>query len=162
MLLDTGAVRYELDRHEHGALVDGVTLLPPHVPHDGRSAHPTGFHKRVLYLDDSVLPHELIGKAVDTPMLVDPLLRQRVHQLHLAMEDPFEASSRLALITERLEHHFAGRSPVRYPDPALADRLRQLLDASLPAGISLAEASVELQTSPTHLVRAFSRRFGLP
>jgi hypothetical protein len=28
MLLDTGAVRYELDRHEHGALVSGVTLLP--------------------------------------------------------------------------------------------------------------------------------------
>lgn len=162
MLIDTGAVRYELDRHEHGALVDGVTLLPPHVPHDGRSAYPTGFHKRVLYLDDAVLPHELIGKAVDTPMLVDPLLRQRVHQLHLALEDPFEASSRLALITERLTHHFAGTSPAVHADPTLADRLRQLLDASLPTGISLAEASVELRTSPTHLVRAFSRRFGLP
>lgn len=92
MVLDTGAVRYELDRHEHGALVDGVTLLPPHVPHDGRSAHPTGFHKRVLYLDDSVLPSDLIGKAVDTPMLPDPLLRHRVHQLHLALDEPFEAA----------------------------------------------------------------------
>ncbi|GGU51517.1 AraC family transcriptional regulator [Lentzea flava] len=162
MLLDTGAVRYELDRHERGALVSGVTLLPPHVPHDGRSAHPAGFHKRVLYLDGSVLPEELIGKAVDTPMLVDPLLRQRVHQLHLALDDPFEASSRLALITERLTHHFAGTSPVVHADPTLADRLRQLLDASLPSGISLAEASERLQTSPTHLVRAFSRRFGLP
>ena len=162
MVLDTGAVRYELDRHEHGALVDGVTLLPPHVPHDGRSALPTGFRKRVLYLDDSALPSDLVGKAVDTPMLPDPLLRHRVHQLHLALDEPLEASSRLALITERLAHHFAGTTPVVHADPTLADRLRQLLDASLPAGITLAEAAAQLQTSPTHLVRAFSRRFGLP
>ncbi|MFD5824737.1 AraC family transcriptional regulator [Lentzea sp. NPDC060358] len=162
MLLDTGAVRYELDRHEHGALVDGVTLLPPHVPHDGRSAHPAGFHKRVLYLDDSVLPPDLVGRAVDTPMLVDPLLRGRVHQLHLALDEPFEAASRLALITERLTHHLAGTEAARHADPTLADRLRQLLDASLPDGITLSAAAQELQTSPTHLVRAFSRRFGLP
>ncbi|MDX3656669.1 AraC family transcriptional regulator [Streptomyces sp. ID05-26A] len=162
MVLDTGAVRYELDRHEHGALVSGVTLLPPHVPHDGRSAHSTGFRKRVLYLDDSALPVELIGKAVDTPMLPDSLLRQRIHQLHLVLDEPFEAASRLSLITERLRHHFAGTAPVVHSDPTLADRLRQLLDASLPSGITLAEAAAELQTSPTHLVRAFSRRFGLP
>lgn len=162
MVLDTGAVRYELDRHEHGALVSGVTLLPPHVPHDGRSAYPTGFRKRVLYLDDSALPSDLIGKAVDTPMLPDPLLRHRIHQLHLVLDEPFEAASRLSLITERLRHHFAGTAPVVHADPTLADRLRQLLDASLPSGITLAEASLELQTSPTHLVRAFSRRFGLP
>lgn len=162
MLLDDGAVRYELDRHEHGALVSGVTLLPPHVTHDGRSAVPTGFRKRVLYLDDTVLPDELIGKAVDTPMLVDPVLRQRVHQLHLALEDPFEASSRLALIAERLTHHFEGTTAALYADPTLADRLRDLLDASLPDGITLAAAAAQLQTSPTHLVRAFSKRFGLP
>lgn len=162
LLVDTGAVRYELDRHEHGALVNGVTLLPPHVPHDGRSAYPTGFRKRVLYLDDQVLPRALIGRAVDTPMLVDPLLRQRLHQLHLSLEDPFEASSRLALITERITHDFAGTSAVVHADPTLADRLRQLLDASLPAGITLAEAAADLQASSTHLVRAFSKRFGLP
>ncbi|GGM82358.1 AraC family transcriptional regulator [Lentzea pudingi] len=162
MVLDTGAVRYELDRHEHGALVSGVTLLPPHVPHDGRSALSTGFRKRVLYLDDAALPADLIGKAVDTPMLPDPLLRHRIHQLHLVLDEPFEAASRLSLITERLRHHFAGTAPVVHADPTLADRLRQLLDASLPSGITLAEAAAELQTSPTHLVRAFSRQFGLP
>ncbi|HEX8870914.1 MAG TPA: AraC family ligand binding domain-containing protein, partial [Lentzea sp.] len=117
MLVDTGAIRYELDRHEHGALVSGVTLLPPHVPHDGRSAYPTGFHKRVLYLDGEVLPQELIGKSVDTPMLTDPLLRQRLHQLHLSLEDPFEASSRLALITERIRHDFAGTTAAVHADP---------------------------------------------
>ncbi|MGZ3142646.1 AraC family transcriptional regulator [Lentzea chajnantorensis] len=162
LLIDTGAVRYELDRHEHGALVDGVTLLPPHVPHDGRSAHESGFRKRVLYLDGDVLPAGLVGKSVDTPMLVDPLLRRRVDQLHLVLDEPLEAQSRLALITERITHHFAGTAPQVFADPTLADRLRELLDASLPAGLTLAEAAAELQSSSTHLVRAFSRRFGLP
>ena len=31
LLVDTGTVRYDLDRHQHGALGDRVTLLPPHV-----------------------------------------------------------------------------------------------------------------------------------
>jgi AraC-like DNA-binding protein len=66
------------------------------------------------------------------------------------------------LITERLTHHFARTAPVVHADPTLADRLRQLLDASLPGGMTLNAAAQELQTSPTHLVRAFSKRFGLP
>jgi hypothetical protein len=39
LLVDTGAVRYDLERHEHAALGSRVTLLPPGVPHDGRG-HP--------------------------------------------------------------------------------------------------------------------------
>lgn len=35
LIVDDGAVRYDLDRHEHGALDSMVTLLPPSVPHNG-------------------------------------------------------------------------------------------------------------------------------
>ncbi|NUT99873.1 MAG: AraC family transcriptional regulator, partial [Saccharothrix sp.] len=55
LLIDEGTVQFELDHHEHGAIRSRVTLLPPHVPHDGRSATPHGFRKRVLYLDTTVL-----------------------------------------------------------------------------------------------------------
>jgi hypothetical protein len=55
LVIDAGAVRYELDRHEHGALTSLVTLLP----HDGRTtaARPAraGFRKRVVYLEREVL-----------------------------------------------------------------------------------------------------------
>jgi len=30
-----GGFRYDLDRHEHGRLGSVVSLLPPHVPHNG-------------------------------------------------------------------------------------------------------------------------------
>ncbi|XVQ14921.1 AraC family ligand binding domain-containing protein [Spirillospora sp. CA-255316] len=49
LIIDDGAVRFDLDHHEHGVSRPLVTL-PPHVPHDGRAATPRGFHKRVLYL----------------------------------------------------------------------------------------------------------------
>lgn len=42
-----------------------ATSLLPHVPHDGRSASPNGFPKRVLYLDDAILEPSLTGSAVD-------------------------------------------------------------------------------------------------
>ncbi|HEX5946003.1 MAG TPA: AraC family ligand binding domain-containing protein, partial [Acidimicrobiales bacterium] len=49
LLVDEGTVRYALDRHEHGTLTRSITVLPPHVAHDGRPVTPSGFRKRVLY-----------------------------------------------------------------------------------------------------------------
>ena len=69
LIVDDGAVRYDLDRHEHGTPHDTVSLLPPHVPHNGSPATPHGFRKRVLYLDGTHISDELIGAAVDQPDL---------------------------------------------------------------------------------------------
>lgn len=72
LIVDDGAVRYDLDRHEHGTPHDTVSLLPPHVPHNGSPVTPDGFRKRVIYLDTSLLGEDLVGSAVDTPDLRDP------------------------------------------------------------------------------------------
>ncbi|MEU2079769.1 AraC family ligand binding domain-containing protein, partial [Streptomyces sp. NPDC013489] len=79
LIVDDGAVRYDLDRREHGTPGDTVSLLPPQVPHNGSPATPHGFRKRVLYLDLTQLDESFIGAAVDGPDLVDPLLRRRPH-----------------------------------------------------------------------------------
>jgi AraC-like DNA-binding protein len=167
LLVDAGAVTYDLDRHEHAALDSLVTLLPPHVPHDGRAATPAGFRKRVLYLEPAVLGADLIGAAVDHPELTDPVLRHRIHQLHGALAHPgdeLEAHSRLTLITDRLRQHLRRdpAAPRASRDPALAARLRALLDASVPTGLTLADAAATLHAHPAHLVRAFTREYGLP
>jgi AraC-like DNA-binding protein len=170
LIIDAGLVRYDLDRHPHGAMSSLVTVLPPDVPHDGRSVRPGGFRKRVLYLDRELLGDGLVGAAVDGPGLADPVLRRRVHQLHDALvqrTEDLEAASRLTLILERLRGHLdAGQDPgsaapdVR--DPRLARNLRDLLDARIQPGISLDQAAALLHGHPTHLVRAFSREYGLP
>jgi AraC-like DNA-binding protein len=164
LVVDEGAIRYDLDRHEHGALRPGVTLLPPHVAHTGRAATPHGFRKRVLYLDAEVIDTGLIGPAVDAPALDDPVLRTRVHQLHRALETPgtgLEAESRLALIGDRIRQHLRAPAPPPAPDRLAAD-LRDLLDARMVAGLALRDAAAQLHAHPAQLVRAFTRAFGLP
>jgi AraC-like DNA-binding protein len=200
LIVDDGMIRYDLHRHEHGAPHQAVTLLPPQVPHNGRAATSSGFRKRVVYLDLSQLPAALIGRAVDQPVLFDPLLRSRIHQLHLILERPgaeFEAESRLAFVAERLRRHLSPRAASAVRDgtdldgtdlddldldgpgldgpgldgpgldgPAadstdVAHRLRELIDARFREKVTLRQASQEIHAHPAHLVRMFSREFGI-
>ncbi|GGS08017.1 AraC family transcriptional regulator [Streptomyces humidus] len=166
LIVDDGAVRYDLDRHEHGTPHDTVTLLPPRVPHNGSPATSGGFRKRVLYLDTSVLGEDLIGAAVDAPDLRDPVLRRRVGRLHSALARPgdeLEADSRLTLIGERLRGRLRAGRDAALPrrDPALAGRLRELLDERVVQGLTLDEAAGLVQAHPAHLVRAFSAAYGI-
>jgi AraC-like DNA-binding protein len=167
LIVDDGAVRFDLDQHERGALRSEVTLLPPHVPHDGRAATPNGFRKRVLYLDESMLDVDLVGAAVDHPGFRDAPLRRRIDQLHATLAlpgDELEARSRLTLIVDRLLCHLHADDtrPRPRPDGSLARRLRALLDERVPEGLSLDDAAVLLHAHPTHLIRAFTREFGIP
>ncbi|MER7244212.1 AraC family transcriptional regulator [Kribbella sp. NPDC000426] len=168
LIVDEGAVRYDLDHREHGLAQAQVSLLPPHVPHDGRSVLPQGFRKRVLYLaPDRLGGDHLIGAAVDQPEYVDPLLRHRIHQLHGVLRDgkeDLEAQSRLTLIEERLSQHLL-RSVVAPPDRSdsgVAAKLRELLDSKVTDGITLEDAAKVVHAHPAHLVRAFSREYGMP
>jgi len=170
LIVDDGAVRYDLDRHERGTPGGTVSLLPPQVPHNGSPATSDGFRKRVLYLDMTQLDAGYIGPAVDTPDLADPLLRTRVARLHTALADPgdaLEAESRLAFVGERLRGHLrpaaarAGALAGPPPGPGVAGDLRELLDERLDEGITLAEAARLVHAHPTHLVRAFSAAYAI-
>ncbi|HXM58947.1 MAG TPA: AraC family transcriptional regulator [Candidatus Dormibacteraeota bacterium] len=166
-IVDDGAIRYDLGRHSHGSDASMVTLLPPHVVHDGRPATSRGFRKRVLYLDGGVLGEHLIGPAVDRPTFADPALRRSLDAVHPLLggpDDALEAESRLALVVERLRGHLAGRpaAPERAaPGGPLAEQLRALLDAHLLEPLTLAAAGRRLGASPAHLVRCFTRTFGV-
>lgn len=166
LIVDDGMIRYDLHRHEHGALHQAVTLLPPRVPHNGRAATASGFRKRVVYLDFSHLPASLIGPAVDRPVLFDPLLRQRIGQLHIALGEPgaeLEAESRLAFVAERLQRHLRGN--VEPPEASrrtdVAHRLRELIDDKFREKVTLRPAAEAIGVHPAHLVRTFSREFGI-
>src|SRR5262249_49860333 len=144
-----------------------VTLLPPHVPHDGRAATRQGFRKRVLYLEADVFGPDLIGRAVDAPSVRDPLLRDRLDRLHAVPRSPgdrLEAECRFTLVRDRLAGHLRStvdshRGVVSAP---LAQRLRDLLDERIVAGVGLDEAAALLGAHPSTLVRSFTATFGLP
>jgi AraC-like DNA-binding protein len=166
LIVDDGAVRYDLDRHERGTPNDTVSLLPPQVPHNGSPATSHGFRKRVLYLDMTQLDESFIGPAVDGPDLTDPVLRGRIDQLHAALAHPgdaLEAESRLALIGQRLREHLRPRLAAidAVPVRGIAHNLRDLLDERVVEGTTLEQAAHLLHAHPAHLVRAFSTAFGI-
>jgi AraC-like DNA-binding protein len=164
LIVDSGAVGYALERHQHGAVQAAVTLLPPHVPHDGRSVTAGGFRKRVVYLEPDVLDPALIGATVDHPTFADPVLRGGVDQFHRALAHPgdeLEAGSWLVLLTDRIRHQLRP-TPAAAAPAGLAPRLRELIDADVRAGIGLDEAARLLGADGAHLVRTFTRTFGMP
>jgi AraC-like DNA-binding protein len=164
--VDEGSIAYDLERRQRGVEGSKVTLLPPHVVHDGRPAASAGYRKRVLYVGIEVLGEELIGPAVDEPDVLDPSLVRGFRSLHRALgdrSDTLEAESIFALVAGRLgqhlgERHGADEGP---PGGSTAEDLRDLLDARLFASITLAEAARILEVSPAHLVRSFTHRFGI-
>jgi AraC-like DNA-binding protein len=164
LLVDAGGVDYTLDGSRRQAVAGRVTVLPPHVSHDGRSASPGGFDKRVLYVDERWLPARLTGAAVRSPSLTDPALTGAVSALHRCLsgpDEPLEAESRLALVAERITAHLDRRSTPRTGREAgLARRVRDRLDSDDPP--LLIDLARELGTHPSHLVRAFRRAYGLP
>ena len=166
-IVDDGAIRYDLDRHARGAVPSMVSILPPHVVHDGRPATGDGFRKRVLYLETTILGEHLIGRAVDQPVLPDASLRTAVSSLHDALgcvDDLLEADTRLAFVSERIRAALG--EPTRRPStraerPRIddANRLRDYLDARTFEAVTLTAAAADLGSSVTQLARAFSSTF---
>lgn len=168
LIVDEGAIRYDLDHRECFAARSTVTILPPGVPHDGRPAPGTaGFRKREFYLDSSVLPPALAGAAVSQTALRDAPLRAALARLHdrLAqnvMAPGMDAETGLALIAERITGHLTRAArPAAPPSGAVARQLRELLDSRFTGDIRLAEAATALDRTVPHLVRSFTREFGL-
>jgi AraC-like DNA-binding protein len=164
--VDEGAVAYELETRHRGVVGPRVTILPPHVVHDGRAADGDGYRKRVLYVGTDVLGEDLIGRAVDEPDVRDQQLVRGFGSLHRALRDPgdaFEAESIFALVSSRLREHLRDRAVEESPRPRdeVAADLRDLLDERSLESMTLAEAGRILDVSPARLVRCFTRRFGI-
>ena len=135
-IVDEGAIRYDLETRHRGAAGARVTILPPHVVHDGRAATGAGFRKRVLYLGGDILGDDLIGRAVDDPDIEDPSLVQGLRTLHRVLGDPdepFAAETALAGVSIRLRAHLGAvnETVADRPDDEIASGLRDLLDEHL-------------------------------
>lgn len=165
LIVDAGDIRFALDGRDHGSATSSVTVLPPHVAHDGRAGRSGAFVKRVLYLDGTYLGDDLIGHAVDQPTLVDPSVRSLLATSHRALglgHEPLAAEGYLSLAAERLSVRLRRRTPTaERPTVSLADATRDLLDEAVPHGVTLQELAGRLGVSRGHLVRTFTRRFGV-
>jgi len=170
LLVDQGAIRYDLDRRAHGAEPSMVSILPPHVVHDGRPATADGYRKRVIYLEPVVVGESLIGAAVDRPALPDVGLRRAVSELARVLgcvDDALEAEIRLHAVAERIRRSLGAPGPggegtadPRAIDAAL-EAFRAYLDDHLFEPMTIAAAAETLGIGATQLARGFTAAFGI-
>ena len=165
-VVDDGAVRYDLGRHERFADRSTVSLLPPGVVHDGRPGRRGGYRKRAVYLEPDVLGESVVGPSVDAPAIVAPALRGEVLALLDSLtdrNDALEAETRLAFVADGIRASFGRPSehlePIR---PDLGEALRAYLDVRSFEAVTMADAAAALETTTTRLARAFSDTFGIP
>jgi AraC-like DNA-binding protein len=190
LIVDAGAIRYTLDGRNCAAGGETVTILPPGVIHDGRPAPgQRGFRKRELYLPMTFLPAALVGAAVDHTAIRDAPLRRALARLHdcLTRDDrpsddrpsndrpgevgpaawladrgeQLRVEARLSFVAERIAGHLGHCPPRPGPEPHLAGQLRELLDECLAEPVTLGAAAAQLGRSVPHLVRSFTREFGV-
>lgn len=164
LLIDEGAVAYDLDRVAHHASPASITLLPPGVPHDGRSAlDGRGYRKRVLYFESGWLPANAPDAAARRPTIGTADAVAAVRRVHAALRSPGDALAAEHWALEFRRHALAslGTPPPGLPDAPLARRLRRLLDDRLTESFTIAEAAIELGAHPSHLVRVFSQAYGI-
>ncbi|MBF4462501.1 MULTISPECIES: helix-turn-helix domain-containing protein [unclassified Rathayibacter] len=163
MLVDVGAVVYDLGGRERIADSSTATLLPPGVAHDGRAAPGSdGFQKRVAYLDATWAPEDLAGSLVDRPGRSDLLTAtRRAHRALATAGEELAAETALLTLAESI---IAGSKTAAPPagSAVLASRLRDLIESEIVRGVTLAEAARLLGAHPGHLSRSFSSTYGLP
>ena len=130
-IVDDGVVRYDLGRHDRLAEPSMVSVLPPHVAHDGRPARAGGYRKRVIYLEPDVLGEALIGRSIDRPDVRATGLRGEVARLHDALagaDDALDAETRLAFVVERIRASF-GMAQTPGTEPSRPDAADEFLRA---------------------------------
>lgn len=165
LLIDSGAVAYELDHGRHHALPDAVALLPPGVPHDGRPAtRGEGFRKRVLYFESAWLPPSAPSAAALRPTFDGADVLAAVRSIHQALNEPaelLEAEHAALVLRERLLECL--QEPADAPaDSRLAHRLRELLEDRVQETFTIADAAEQLGAHPSHMTRAFTHAYGMP
>lgn len=169
LIVDDGFIGYDVDRHRDRADAGiGVTLLPPHVAHDGHPLTSRGFRKRVVYLEEPVLPERLIGRCVDSPLVLDSSLRQEVSRLDNALSagERLAAESHLAIVSHSLRWHLSGRPAPDRTEVSrrawIAGRARDILDADPVGAPSVEGLAARLGVSAAYLIRAFTKEFAIP
>ena len=75
--------------------------------------------------------------------------------------EQLRVQARLGFVAERIAAHLGHSPPRREPEPHLAGQLRDLLDERLAEPVTLGAGSAQLDRSVPHLVRSFTREFGV-
>ncbi|MGE4085068.1 MAG: AraC family ligand binding domain-containing protein [Vicinamibacterales bacterium] len=171
-----GAERFTCNGREwHAAPLATIIAINPGEVHDGASAGPSGWAYRMAYPSVDVLTRvaaSLTGRAVAPTLrrsaIDDPELARRFVACHERMDlAPDRVAREQALwawladlVMRHADLSVAGAPELDATDARLR-RVRDLIDASPAADLSLEALAAVAGLGPHHLVRSFARAFGM-
>jgi AraC-like DNA-binding protein len=168
--IEAGASRIRYRGHTVSQRAGDVVVIPAREVHTGEADCPEGWSYRMFYL-----PLELMSALgvpehteFEAPTVADPVLAQRVVDVHALLEshvDQLRGQTALAELLQILcaKHSRTHIEPARIePGRALLGRVREYLEEHYAKPISLLELSAVSGVSPFHLSRRFRARYGLP
>lgn len=169
-VIQAGVETFRYRGARHVAPAGSVIVVHPGEAHTGHAAIEGGWRYRMLYPDPGWL-NVACGRA-DTPFFPSPVicddeLAQLLNAAHAAFEgtaSALERESRLLAALTHLTHRHAKRaapSPAA-PGRAALVRIRDFLDASPGANVTLSDLAAQVQLSPFYFARQFRAAFGVP
>jgi AraC-like DNA-binding protein len=175
-LVETGVQRFDLERDLHYTPAGSIFLINPGEAHTGGSGLPGGYVYRTLYPPERLVRDtaaELGATSTVLPSFVKPVITdQRLYEVLLAFH---RSVAELAPTLEQDTHlrHAISLLVCRHTEPGSPDRrfatatratqwAREYLDESYVRDVSLSELALACGSSPFHLARGFTARFGLP
>ena len=176
-VIERGVLEFDY-RGEHVVAPAGsINLANPGEPHTGQAAVESGWTYRMLYVDVEVLravASEMVGKPRDIPffqagVLEDPDLAQRIHTLHILLEQDeiprIEQEAHIVDLLAQVIMRHADDRPTIQPvgrEHQAVRRAREYLDAHYAENITLDDLARVAYLSPYHLTRVFTNEVGLP
>ena len=175
--LSARALKLQYDRHFHdtyafGLILEGVErcgvgrkvhlyepgtvpLFNPGEVHDGGPATEAGWSYRMVYVDTALVEG---GRAFGEPWRRDPASQAAVRKLF----DAIDSGSALG-IDEALQLALDAllEDPLPSPPSPNLDSVRERLDAHCCEALRLRDLCAEAGVSPTRLLRAFEKAYGL-
>ncbi len=139
-----------------------VVLFNAGEVHDGRPGASQGWTYDMVYF-----PHDLVCRLLDTSdcwfdaiSCRDPatmtLAQQALRVSHDADTDSATEESLVTLLTQLMHRHY-----VYEPDPVVAARVREYIDAHAEKPLNVQHFSEISGLSPEHTIRSFRRRYGI-
>jgi AraC-like DNA-binding protein len=176
-----GAARFRSAGHDYVSPRGTIMLIEPEEAHTGGAAASAGWTYRILYPTQSLLRRvaEQLGARPSTEptfrprVIEDPELARALCAAHVAIEQregPLEKESRLLEAFGLLVRRYASAPPRPGRSPSASDgahrsaaeHVRATIDARYASRLTLAELVGVAGVSPFHLVRTFTKAFGLP
>jgi AraC-like DNA-binding protein len=161
-LIEAGAKSFARTRTQHLVGAGEISIVNAGEMHTGSRASEEELRYRGLYVPQALFERSF---AVAQAAICDRALFVALWRASVALisdSSRLEQEERLLASIGMLARRYGDRAPIEEPAPRALLRARELLNECREADLSIDVIAAAVDLNPYHLMRSFSRRFGIP